>query len=63
MTIDYLRSFNIRRKLSDFVASYIKYAGVLLIEGNTHASEMASTHSQDEVRARDFEGDNNIMFL
>ena len=41
-------------------AGYIKYVGVLLIEGNARASEIASAHSQDEAHARDFEGDSSF---
>ena len=38
-------------------AAYIKYAGVLLIEGKARAFEMASAHPQDGGNARNFEGD------
>jgi len=41
-------------------AAYIKYAGVLVIEGKARAFEMASAHSQDEACARDFEGDMSL---
>ena len=40
--------------------AYIKYAGVIVIEEKARAFEMASSHSQDEARAHDFEGDTSL---
>ena len=34
--------------------------GVILIEGNARALEMACAHSQDEANARNFEGDMSL---
>jgi len=39
------------------LAAYIKYAGVLIIEGDARALKMTSAHPQDGANARDFEGD------
>ena len=41
-------------------AAYLKYAKVLVIDGNARAFELASAHSQDEARARDFVGDMSL---
>ena len=42
------------------LAAYIKYAGVIVIEGNASAYKMTSAHPQDGGNAHNFEGDMSL---